>query len=1336
MKTSNFFLALILIANGLTAQNFRLSFPPEIFKVTPPQAVNTLPSNTGFNDYDGSSPALFNHNAIMDITQNLQFFIVDDRVYDMTGTIYTNGILTDNNGNSVYGTQEVCIVPDPATCTKYYVFSSASYDLINWYPTWSSVDVANQEVIASGSTTAQDLRQLMTVSSPFLWGEDDATNTYLTRPGFAATPKRTDGSYLLFVHDGIRHIYRFRIDANGIFYENVIDVPPQGIHDEHDQTNRAEMEIVPIVGGNYRLATVYTEGFQLGSNLFEQPTVYITDLDASGDPILSTEKRVTFYTTYFIIPPPVDDVLQEPTHIHGLEFSPNGQYLYVVHERVDLLSSQPNPIEVIDCTLPVPFPTPIADQLNATNFQYSQIERGVDGNLYIANATDLVSLTNPNSPLATNWQFASPTTINYAGSDELSGEPNLFSYTLPDQIDGENYTAHLNTVECCVDLQNYYDVLTYTYNGNYIEDGGANQMSPTNSLIYIRDEIIITKGSVVTFKNMMLHFAPGAKITIERGDGILPGGFLTLDNCILTVDPNCGPMWNGIEVHGYSNLTQSAPPTSQQGRLHVKNNTLIEHAYIAIAATKFSTFQPHDPLLPPPSPGTFIETPNYGGGIINVSVSRIENCFRGLHFAPWAGGNNNASTVVNSVFETNSPYYLNDPLYIPSQFAYIALNDGIHFRGNDFINTQAGTYPEGERGIGILAIGSKVYVEPRYLPGIDPNTFQNLYAGLVAFNGIGLKPVYCDQSTFDNTFYSIYLSGAHYSIITQNTFNIPLDPLFSLVDNPFGLFLDVCNGYKVEGNDFHSTPVISPTYGVVVANSGIYNNQIYRNNFRDLYMGGQSQGINAPSLFPPTNKTQGLRWKCNTFRKDIFQSDISYASGTLGFWQGICSSIDPLLSQPAGNVFSRVPNNPVHDFVANNAIIPPVTPVIYSHFSDGTHIPLDYTSGIIFPDDCLVSTSDIPYCQSSLGPITVSIAQHKLNMSAYETRITQLESYVDGGNTSYLLNSILTLPNAQCKNLLLTFSPYLSDEVLIAYINHSTNHAHIKQIILANSPISANVWEALAIVDLPEGILTQILAAQTGISDFQRLMGEIDIHHALINEEMNEIIRTFLLDTNEINDEDSVLAILQQEVIKYPELKEMIALIGVGKKDEALIEDTKSAIISESGYTNFCKYLDVALTLNELPWCNYKSTICGNSTLLGLINEIADDSLNERYMAYGRNLRCFALNQLYLGYVEPLNEMVPYNSEAAYPFEPETGEIHIYPNPANEEVNLELFIKNIPEIIRVSIYNNYGQEIQTKVFSKFSFMNFNVSALSSGLYFIKIYSGEQQIGVKKLLVTH
>jgi hypothetical protein len=430
-----------------------------------------LPTQAPSGGYEGS-PALFTSNMIKDENNFIRFFMVDERVYESNG-LFVGGLYC--NGHDVTGAQEVCIVPDPKDCNKYYIFSAYRNNEGSWYPTVSHYDALAAQLTNYTSGTAIDLVDAYSLQSS--WGYVTNYLNVKTRVGIASSGKRNDGSYWVFIHDGVRTIYRFKVSQAGVNYDGISAVlPPSATFPQfNDQLQRAELEIYENPNGTFKIAGTFTALFSNAQVAIQIPTVFYGELNTSGNLINSTYNTKSYEPMVTSSSPPFSF---ETGYIHGLEFSPNGSYLYVVHTYNPLAPDFNNPVEYFDLTNTGNFtPISIANSNDAKFFDLSQVELNIDGNLYLVNNQRIAILSNPNNPNINNWNWNAITMNgNYSWNDELTGQNYLRTYILPDQIDRMNYISHLQNYSCCISRlpQNYYQVQSFTYSSNTIENAFSN----------------------------------------------------------------------------------------------------------------------------------------------------------------------------------------------------------------------------------------------------------------------------------------------------------------------------------------------------------------------------------------------------------------------------------------------------------------------------------------------------------------------------------------------------------------------------------------------------------------------------------------------------------------------------------------------------------------------------------------------------------------------------------------------------------------------------------------------------------------------------------------------
>ena len=80
--------------------------------------------------------------------------------------------------------------------------------------------------------------------------------------------------------------------------------------------------------------------------------------------------------------------------------------------------------------------------------------------------------------------------------------------------------------------------------------------------------------------------------------------------------------------------------------------------------------------------------------------------------------------------------------------------------------------------------------------------------------------------------------------------------------------------------------------------------------------------------------------------------------------------------------------------------------------------------------------------------------------------------------------------------------------------------------------------------------------------------------------------------------------------------------------------------------------------------------------------------------------------------------------------------IRLYPNPANHSTRFVL-PNEVSEDITVRLYDNFGKEVYRTVLNAGQvFMDINTNTLASGMYQVRIETGDSLIGTKRLIVSH
>lgn len=547
MKKLLLIIAVICTVNNIKAQTPQLSLwsiPPEkiTFTGTNP-AKSLLPTQaTGYTDYGSPSEAF---NSMYDKNGNLLFFVTQDaggylKVFDKLGnTIY------DVNGNSVlkfdyvYQTtgnvwvtvpghaftswaKELVIVPAPGNCNKYYIITGAKQEhdvsnAISYIPVYATLDLSlstNGAILAATSTS--NLNSLATMT-----GVTDAFMPYgpghKYRFGITTTPYRSGNSiknylYIYGVYAlGAKGFFKYKIDQTGISYASIETptVNPPVFYSYSDYY--AETELVKLASGNYRLARV-----------MDNVNIYWCDLDFTNGSIISgTEHNYSFGAG---------------KSLHGLEFSPDGNFIYYSYDGSTDKAGYLNTSTSV-----------ATDFLTQT---VGFIEMGYDGKMYFSSADHLFARTNPNTPGSGSWNYnTTPYAIGLSPDDQGAGD---YTFVLPDQIDGNVYyypnpiiAASPTGLYACettaetYTISNYISGVTYTWTavGGTINGPTLTTLSTTN---------------------------PSINVTWGANGGTLSvviDGNTTCDVPTITVNPCCRQSIAGYTTIYLNNKTESASAT-------------------------------------------------------------------------------------------------------------------------------------------------------------------------------------------------------------------------------------------------------------------------------------------------------------------------------------------------------------------------------------------------------------------------------------------------------------------------------------------------------------------------------------------------------------------------------------------------------------------------------------------------------------------------------------------------------------------------------------------------------------------------------------------------------
>ncbi len=479
-----------------------------------------------------------------------------------------------------------------------------------------------------------------------------------------------------------------------------------------------------------------------------------------------------------------------------------------------------------------------------------------------------------------------------------------------------------------------------------------------NNNLMVKGTLRIPGGARLTVQNSTVRFSRNSKVLVE------PGGKLILDGATFTGLECARSMWQGIQVLGSPSKVQPDDPYAsgnQQGFLHVKNSSIIEHAETAILAGFTKNKAILDEICFTVSLGIKICVPTIrivqekvGGSMVWINndpgiltPNTIKNNRVGLHFYPYAP--DNKSRIADFIFDCTDSLADVGKYEGQGVDAHIIMEGvkGVDLvRNTVFSNVLRNSneiFKLHERGTGIRLINSGVHI-------FKPHLFEGLTKGIDAYSMGSLEDaVIIDQCTFDGVAQGITLNGNVFGTIQNNQFVVA--PGDASTMETYGIFSENASGFLITENKFSAgfipTHNIS-TYGVVINNSQGFGGEFYKNTYNSrFYVGTQVEGQNG----------ELLQLGCNDYTQGSSAShDWAMPVGTTLGNQGICNKLS---DGPAGNRFH--PNRTLNSDIFNEG----------GHFTYNAHSlqePLDYTKSNVSVTDCFVPFSEKNSCPSKIEP--------------------------------------------------------------------------------------------------------------------------------------------------------------------------------------------------------------------------------------------------------------------------------------------------------------------------------------------------------------------------------
>lgn len=452
---------------------------------------------------------------------NLLFYIADGTVYDYNNTVI---------GNIPNGGAEVAVVPfgNNGSCQNKYNIFSTSGGVTSPVALWQTVLDMNSY-------------SLNTISPPLAIQYGTEFGAIAVGKTFGAAQDRfiyfMAASGTVGASDG--QIYKAVIHNNGTVSSSVLLYPNPAIGVTNSNAGgevfAKELELSP--DGKWLAWASYAQGniggtFPIQNRYHFVALVNNTSLSTYGDLDVATYGTTNVYQQFNIIPSggTVQQTYNYATSgFRGIEFDATSTKLFMGAGTDGIFSTN----------IGIPFANSftqvgLSSGTTTTSFGFSQIELANNG--YMCSSSGSTSSFNigaflPSNPSpsifttsAQSFTFTNPPKDIYS----LGTNPNSTLYTLPDQIDGQDYTTIVQPPVTSVATAS-----TYTYSpGNATLQTwmpGANPFS-NSAEVYITQNLIVggTNHENLMITDMTFKFAPQAKVIIK------PGCTLTLDNTTFT----------------------------------------------------------------------------------------------------------------------------------------------------------------------------------------------------------------------------------------------------------------------------------------------------------------------------------------------------------------------------------------------------------------------------------------------------------------------------------------------------------------------------------------------------------------------------------------------------------------------------------------------------------------------------------------------------------------------------------------------------------------------------------------------------------------------------------
>ncbi|MBA2614036.1 MAG: T9SS type A sorting domain-containing protein [Bacteroidetes bacterium] len=867
-----------------------------------------------------------------------------------------------------------------------------------------------------------------------------------------------------------------------------------------------------------------------------------------------------------------------------------------------------------------------------------------------------------------------------------------------------------------------------------------------NPLLQINGNLTVKAGYKLTISGT-LRMRENAKIIVEQG------AKLVITSCGV-IESSCGKLWDGIEVWGNSGQDQSINGTTNmpnyQGMVDINGGT-IKDAKTGIYLAKKVSGSP--------------DLTTTGGIVQSINANYLNNKVGAAFYTYFTNSiildyHGNRSYFKNDHFTYNSSYK-GDASNLA--FAHITGSEianvrvyGCTFLGNNNDGFNTVPFQNPLNAYGIYGIDSRFIIKDFCLNPINAttcngtparNTFTGFATSIYLTNATTSYASTIDHATFNNDGYypcgQIYLNNIVGVQILNNSFIF--GGTNSLAAPNYGLYLNGCDGYLVQNNDFSATAI--KTAGIYVNNSGTNPNSIYNNTFNSL-----QQPIWAISVNYNQQTGVGLVMNCNDFFSSVYNIGVEKSGRVCG---NCINNYGVATTQGVYNILNDQTSvrNKYYSVACNTGaenkyyISIPTSFAITTHgsYNGSQWHPTPQTNascsnatelvdivGTNPPNSSLKSI----YCPVSNTPSFGSrllsgtqLAAHRLNRQAF---IDSIAAMRDGGNTQQLINTILISGNQNTLKDLLLAKPFLSDSVIITYFKRTNVPAqNLKDVYDKNYPLSPVLWNKILNLNIASSALNymQVKQVENKLSKHSILKAQLELVQREIGLIHHAAMRDYLNMENGAQ-YDSILSILATNELPKAKYTRIGLLIAAKRYAAATV--AINSLRNETPKNNtFCDLQEIALNISQNP-----SGISLLKNNQGIKNQLLLESSKDDFLTGG--IAIALLEKIY-GFqvaeerIEPINASTSnktiFNEENNLTAISLSDNIKIYPNPAKDQLFVE---SEGDENAEIQLTDLTGKVVLKQNCVQSCVIQ--LSTLQNGIYLVNLYKQSRLISTKKIVI--